>query len=104
MLTTTVSATRSREWLPARETLVQFLLITAQLALLFVALRLFEIEPSSGLPRLLPLVFAGFLIHAVLPMRGRLPFFLALSFAAIITVLGIRPGALVVTLGLVLFG
>jgi hypothetical protein len=38
------------------------------------------------------LAFAGFAIHAFLPLRYRLPFFLALSLAGIALVLGVIRG------------
>lgn len=50
---------------PSRLTqLVRFAAISAQLALLMALLRLFDIEPGSGLLRILPVVFAGFVLHA----------------------------------------
>lgn len=75
-----------------------------QLGLLFVLLRVLEIEPSSGLPRILPLVFGGFVVHALLPLRWRLQFFLLLSVAAFGLVLGPIAGGMLVVLGLVLIG
>ncbi|MBA3342920.1 MAG: hypothetical protein H0T48_13950 [Gemmatimonadaceae bacterium] len=84
--------------------LAGFLAITAQLGLLLVLLRLFEIEPGSGLPRILPLVFAGFVVHAALPLTWRLPFFLLLSLAAIVLVLGPVAGPVLILIGLVLVG
>lgn len=83
---------------------MKFLVISAQLALLLVLLRIFDIEPGSGVSRILPLVFIGFLVHSALPLRYRLQFFLLLSAIAIGLVLGLRPGALLVVLGLGLIG
>ena len=71
----------------------RILRIAAQLALLLALLYLLEIEPGSGLPRVLPLVFAGFLIHAFLPPQYRLPFFLLMSLAVAGLVLG-PPGSM----------
>jgi hypothetical protein len=93
-----VGATALRDRIP------RFLITTVQLALALILLRALEIEPASGLPRILLLIFAGFVVHAALPLRWRLPFFLALSFAGIVVVLGPVTGALVVLLGLVLIG
>jgi hypothetical protein len=84
--------------------LVPFLVITVQLGALLVLLRLFQIEPSTGLLRILPLVFVGFLVHAALPTRLRLPFFLLLSFGAIGVVMGPVAGVVLVLLGLLLIG
>ena len=81
----------------------RFLGIAAQLGLLLALLDLLEIEPRSGLLRILPLVFAGFLAHSALPLRSRPAFFLLLSFAAFAIVLGPGPGAMLIVLGLGLF-
>ena len=66
--------------------LKRYLLIVGQLALLTLLLRQFQIESAAFL-RLALLAFAGFAIHAVLPLRYRLPFFLALSLASIVLVI-----------------
>jgi hypothetical protein len=99
-----------RPWLerigpiPGWGPLVPFLAISAQLAALLVLLRLFQIEPGTGLLTILPLIFVGFVVHAALPMRWRLPFFLLLSFAAIGIVLGPVAGAVLVLAALLLIG
>ena len=79
------------------------LLVLAQLGLLMLVLRQFQIESAAFL-RLSLLAFAGFAVHAVLPLRFRLPFFLVLSLAGIGLVLGIEHGAWLVGIGLVLIG
>lgn len=76
----------------------------AQLALLLVTIRALALEQSFGLVAITPLVFVGFCVHAWLPARLKLPFFLALSLAAFVLVLGPAPGALLVALGLGLVG
>ena len=81
-----------------------FLAIAAQLAALLTLLRLFEIEPGTGLPRILPLIFVGFLIHAALPIRHRMLFFLLLSVVAIGLIMGPVGGAVLVSVGLLLIG
>lgn len=78
-----------------------FLFIAAELALLLLTLRQFQIE-SSALLRLSLLAFAGFAVHAFLPMRYRLPFFTLLSLAGILLVFGLVQGAWLIALGLVL--
>jgi len=103
-----VPSSRRRDWLerigpiPGWGQIARFLLISAQLGVLLLLLRLFQIEPGTGLPRILPLVFGGFVVHAALPMRWRLPFFLLLSIAAIGVVLGFAAGAVLVLLALLL--
>ena len=82
---------------------LNFLVVLAQLALFAIVLRQFQIESGAFL-RLALLAFAGFAVHAWLPLRLRLPFFLALSLAGIVLVLGVANGAWIVGIGLVLIG
>jgi len=79
------------------------LIISAQLALLLLLFRQFQIESAAFL-RLAILAFGGFVIHALLPLRLRLPFFTTLSLAGIGIVLGFVNGAWLVGIGLVLIG
>ena len=65
-------------------TLGPFLVVVVQLALVLLVIRGFRLEEASGLLRLLPLVFGGFVVHALLPLPWRQPFFLVLSLAAIV--------------------
>ena len=81
-----------------------FLLVALQLSLLLVAMHVFHIEEQFGLLRLTPLIFGGFVVHALLPRSYRLPFFLALSLAAIGVVLGVKQGVGLVAIGLGLIG
>ncbi len=83
--------------------LVNYLGVIAQLALLLLLLRQFQIESAAFL-RLAMLAFAGFAIHAWLPLRMRLPFFVALSLAGIGVVMGGVNAAWLVAIGLVLVG
>lgn len=80
-----------------------FLLICAQLALVLLLFRQFQLESAAFL-RLSLLVFAGFAIHAFLPLAWRIPFFALLSLASIGLVLGVVNGAWLVGIGLVLIG
>jgi D-alanyl-lipoteichoic acid acyltransferase DltB (MBOAT superfamily) len=84
-------------------TATHFLFVLAQLGMIALVLRQFQIESGAFL-RLALLAFAGFAVHAFLPLRHRLPFFLALSFAGIVLVLGLESGAWLVAIGLVLIG
>ena len=79
-----------------------FLAISAQLAILLVLVWVFAIEPGAAVSRILPLLFVGFLVHATLPMRYRLQFFLLLSAIAIVLVLGPAAALLVFIAGLAL--
>lgn len=77
--------------------------VLAQLGLVTVVLRQFQIEGPAFL-RLWLLALAGFAVHALLPLRYRLPFFLALSLAGIALVLGMTQAAWLVGIGVVLIG
>jgi hypothetical protein len=77
--------------------------IVLQLALLALVIHQFEIESAAFL-HLALFTFGGFVVHSVLPLRYRLPFFALLSLAGIALVLGLRSGAVLVTIGLVLIG
>ena len=78
--------------------------ITAQLALVLVALSLFRIGENFGLTKLLPLLLVGFVAHAVAPRVVRPPLFAALSMTAIVVVFGIQSGATLIAIGTILVG
>ncbi|MCP5158752.1 MAG: hypothetical protein H6975_04940 [Gammaproteobacteria bacterium] len=80
-----------------------FLLISIQLGLLLVLLRQFQIESGAFL-RLAALAFGGFAIYAWLPLRFRLLFFVLLSLAGIMVVMGLANGAWLVGISLLLIG
>lgn len=78
--------------------------LTVQLALICLVVKLYEVESAQGLTRLLPLMGGGFVVNAMLPLRWRMSFFLALSVASIFLVLGIANGIWLIGIGLVLIG
>jgi D-alanyl-lipoteichoic acid acyltransferase DltB (MBOAT superfamily) len=78
-----------------------FALIALQLLLVLVLLRQFQIE-GKAFVELAALSFAGFIVHAFLPMRWRLPFFAGFSVAALAFVLGLANAAWIVAIGAVL--
>ncbi|MEZ4701202.1 MAG: hypothetical protein R2834_12770 [Rhodothermales bacterium] len=84
--------------------LVQFAVVTLQLGLVLLVIRLFKIEESSGLQDLLTLVFGGFVVHAWLPRTWRMPFFFGLTVAAIVMVFGVANGAWLVGISLGMIG
>ena len=84
-------------------TVGQFLVLGLQLGLLALVIRQFHLE-SRAFYQISVLAFAGFLVHAVLPLRYRLPFFLGLSLAGIALVFGLTSGATLVAIGLGLIG
>lgn len=72
--------------------------IAAQVALLLLVIKRFEIE-SRAYHQVTMLAAGGFLVHAFLPLRHRLAFFLLLSIAAIAMVLGPAAGGWVLAIG-----
>jgi hypothetical protein len=65
----------------------QFLAVVVQFALIAVVIGYWQLE-SQQLTRLMWLAFAGFIVHHLLPLRLRLPFFALLSLVAVITGVG----------------
>jgi hypothetical protein len=64
-----------------------FFAILVQFALIVMVVDYWQLE-SLPLARLMALAFAGFVIHHLLPLRFRLPFFAMLSLLAVITGVG----------------
>jgi D-alanyl-lipoteichoic acid acyltransferase DltB (MBOAT superfamily) len=79
------------------------LIVLAQLGAVTLVLRQFQIESAAFL-RLALLAFTGFAVHALLPLRWRMPFFLALSLAGIGIALGVANGLWLLALGCTLIG
>lgn len=77
--------------------------IVGQLLLLVVVIRQFQLVNTVFL-RVTLLAFAGFAIHHFLPMRFRLPFFLALSLCGIAFVFGFPSGLWLIAIGSLLVG
>lgn len=86
-----------------RVTLGKFAGLVLQLGLLVLVARQFELENQALYGSILPLVFYGFLIHYFLPLSYRLTFFLLLSLAAFLGILGFQNGLylIVISLGLI---
>lgn len=83
--------------------LFDFGIIAAQLVLVLVLLRQFQIE-GKAFVELAALTFAGFAVHAFLPLRWRMPFFAALSVGALAFVLGLVNALWILAIGAVLIG
>jgi hypothetical protein len=77
--------------------------VTVEVALAVLVVRQFQIESAAFL-RVALFAFAGFIVHAWLPLAWRLPCFALLSLGAIGLVLGLHQGAWLVGIGLVLIG
>jgi hypothetical protein len=72
--------------------LAPFFAVVVQFGLIVLVVDQWQLE-SLSLARLLQLAFVGFVIHHLLPLRFRLPFFAMLSLVAIVIVVGqIGPG------------
>ena len=95
---TTTSGTNS-QMRPA-----MILLITAQLALAVWVIELFQLEPSGqlrvGLLWILPL----FVVHALVPLRFRMPLLLAVTAALVVGVAGTTAGVMTIGIGGLLIG
>src|SRR5207237_7181201 len=65
----------------------EFLVVVAQFGLVVLLVQYWQLE-SQLLARLMWLAFVGFVIHHLLPLRFRLPFFAMLSLLAVITGVG----------------
>lgn len=103
MLTTSPTGTAAGAVTTARDriTLSRFIAIAVQLCLVVVMLRQFQIESAAFL-RLAVLAFAGFAVHAFLPLKFRFHFFAFLSLAGIFLVMGLANGAWLIAIGLLL--
>src|SRR5262245_17360088 len=65
-----------------------FALVGLQLALVLAVVRLYDVAERNHFFAVACLAVGGFLVHAWLPLRFRLPFFGLLSLAGIVFVLG----------------
>lgn len=81
-----------------------YLLMAAQLGLFYLVVHLFRIEETFGFAKIAPIIVGGSLVHALLPMRFRMPFFLFLSLGALFAVLGPTPAAILIGIGLAMIG
>lgn len=73
---------------PDASRLTALLAVLVEFACLIWVLHAFQIEADRGLLRLTPLVAGGFVVHALLPLRWRLPCFLAISCAGFALLFG----------------
>jgi hypothetical protein len=83
--------------------LIKFGAIVAQLGLLAILVHRYNLE-SPAFFQLTVLTFVGFVIHYFLPLAYRLPFFLGLSLAGLVMVLGVTQAAWLIGIGLALIG
>ena len=86
-----------------RGALASLIHLVLQLGLVLLVVYQYQIE-SRTFFTVLALAVAGFPIHAMLPAKHRMPFFVALSFAGIGLVFGLADGAWLIVLGAALIG
>ena len=96
--------TRSAATETSSQTLRRFLVLTCELLLIVLVVREFQIEERRQLIPLMYLVAGGFVIHHRLRVEHRLPFFLALSLAGLVLVLGWQNAAWITAIGTGLIG
>ncbi len=82
----------------------RFVFLLAQLGLVLGVIGQYHLAEGQGIAKLLPVIFGGFLVHALLPHALRLPFFVLLSMAGIFLVLGPTKATWLVLIGLALIG
>ena len=82
----------------------KFVAVTLQLGLLLMIIDMFSIEERSGLLDLKYLLFGGFVVHAWLPMKWRMPFFFGLTIAAIVLVFGFELAGWMVGIAVAIIG
>ncbi|NND72802.1 MAG: hypothetical protein HKN43_14590 [Rhodothermales bacterium] len=82
----------------------RLLAVTIQLGLVMLLVRAYGIEESVGFGRLAPIIFFGFVVHSLAPIRYRRPIFLLLSLIAIEAIFPFPNSAFIVGIGLGLIG
>ena len=81
-----------------------FLILWVELALVFTAAFVLNIEQTHGLSRILPLLFLGFAVNAWTPLRYRPGVFLLLCFLSIVLILGPWDSLWLFGIGMALIG
>ncbi len=88
---------------PLSKRSVKFIEIIVQLFLILLVIRAFEIEGVAFF-RMAVLGVVGFVVHALIAVRYRLPFFLGLSLCAMVVVFGVISSLWLLMIGLFLIG
>jgi len=98
-----VAENSARTAVPRVRNLAGIALVSIQLALVLLVIHQFQLE-SRTFFRVMLIGAAGFVVHSLLPLQHRLPFFTLLSLATIVVALGPVDGLSLIALGLVLIG
>src|SRR3954471_15014310 len=93
-----IDGSARRRWTLPLSTGVQFAAILSQLVLLAIVIKRYNLE-SPAFFRITLLAVGGFAVHYFLPLTYRMSFFLALSLAGIVMVMGPTPAAWLIALG-----
>ena len=73
--------------------------LAGQLVLVLLVAKVYHVEEMYGFLQIVPFLFFGFLVHFWLPVAWRLPFFVALSLASLVYLLGFPHSLGVICLG-----
>jgi hypothetical protein len=82
---------------------MRFAMVCVQLGLALLLIFQYQLE-SRTFFNVMAVGFAGFVVHALLPLQYRLSFFVALSLTAIVVAFGPFDGSCLILLGLMLIG
>jgi len=82
---------------------LRMLFIVVQLGLIILLAQVFHLE-HNAMRKLLVMITAGFVVHHVLPMRWRMPFFVFLCFAGLGLVVGVANALRLSVIGIGLIG
>src|SRR5215203_4279413 len=88
----------ARRWTFPMSDVLKFAAILLQLVLLTIVIKRYNLE-SPAFFRITLLAAGGFAVHYFLPLAYRMPFFLALSLAGIVMVMGPTPATWLIALG-----
>ncbi|MEM1319715.1 MAG: hypothetical protein AAGG75_05625 [Bacteroidota bacterium] len=78
--------------------------ILIQLVVLWCLIALYNVEQTLGIIHLMPVITIGFVVHSLLPLRWRLPFFIALGAVGIFVLLEFQFALVLAALIALLFG
>jgi D-alanyl-lipoteichoic acid acyltransferase DltB (MBOAT superfamily) len=106
MVAVPVPASAGRAWsvgVPRTAEVLKLLPLVVQLLLALLLVHQYQLE-NRTLFYVLALATGGFVVHALLPLMLRLPFFVVLSLAGVVVALGTVEGIWLVAIGLMLIG
>jgi D-alanyl-lipoteichoic acid acyltransferase DltB (MBOAT superfamily) len=87
-----------------KRNLGKYLVVALQMGLIVLAIHEFHLLNRLFYHTIILLAFFGFLLHSLLPLRYRLPFFVILSLLSLLFVFGSPGGCWLIGIGLLLIG